>query len=394
MYSLLKGVRAIEIALLAPDLLGMHLADLGAEVIKIEQPPAGDYLREIGAHKLRGMSLMHLRWNRGKRSIQLDLKRTEGQTILHKLVEQSDVFINGLRAGAAERLRADYETIRTIRPSIVYCSLSGTGQFGPYARLPTHGVAYDAFAGLAPPAHDATGNPRIPARYIPVGMYAAPLYGAMAVCAALVRASRTGQGSNLEVAELDVSASWHAEHIDAALNGADANAPEMESSVRYQYYRTADDRTVVFQASERKFWRNFCAAVGRLDLFEKKPGAPAGDHARGDEALRQELCTIFRSRTAAQWVRFFIEHDIPGGHVYEPAEIPNDEHFKSRQLLFEQNHPRLGSVRMFSTPVKVSGETFSARPAPSLGQDTADVLHSVLDFSDEEIQTLQANGVI
>ena len=151
-YTLLGGVRVLEVALLAPDLLGMHLADLGAEVVKIEQPPGGDYLREIGGRRRAGLNLMHLRWNRGKKSVTLDLRRREGQRLLHRLAARADVFIDGLRPGAAARCAADYATLAAVNPRLVYCTLCGAGTWGPYAALPTHGVAYDAFAGLAPPA--------------------------------------------------------------------------------------------------------------------------------------------------------------------------------------------------------------------------------------------------
>ena len=393
MYTLLRGVRVVELALLAPDLLGMHLADLGADVIKIEQPPGGDYLREIGLRKLGGLNPMHLRWNRGKKSVAIDLKRAAGQRLLHRLVAGADVFIDGLRPGAAARCAADYETLRVLNPALVYCSLSGAGTAGPYAALATHGVAYDAFAGLAPPLTHADGSPRIPS-YTPVGMLAAPLYAAVAVCAALARARASGAGCHVEVAELDVAASWQAEHIDAALNGAGGDPPDMAAAVRYQYYRTADDRVILFQASERKFWRAFCAAVGRPELFEAKPGAPAGDHARGDEALRAALAAIFRTRTRAEWVRFFIEHDIPGGPVNATSELPEDPHFRARELLFEQDHPVAGRARLFGTPMKIAGERFAASPAPAPGEHTAEVLSTLLGLSPPEIQALRADGVV
>src|SRR5207244_6210841 len=214
-YTLLGGVRVLEVALLAPDLLGMHLADLGAEVVKIEQPPGGDYLREIGGRKRAGLNLMHLRWNRGKKSVTLDLRRREGQRLLHRLAARADVFVDGLRPGAAARCAADYATLAAVNPRLVYCTLSGAGTWGPYAGPPTHGVAYDAFAGLAPPATHPDGSLRIPA-YTAVGMFAAPLYAALAVCAALLQARTTGTGRLLEVAELDAAASWQAEHLDAA----------------------------------------------------------------------------------------------------------------------------------------------------------------------------------
>ncbi len=393
MYTLLAGVRVLELALLAPDLLGMHLADLGAEVIKVEEPPDGDYLRSIGVRKLAGLNLMHLRWNRGKKSVTLDLKRPEGRALLHRLAAQSDVVIDGLRAGAAARCGADYDTVRRLNPAVVYCSLSGAGQSGPYARLATHGVAYDAFAGLAPPVTHADGSPRIPS-HTPVGMFAAPLYAAMTVCAALVEAKRSGVGRRFEVAELDAAAAWQAEEIDTTLNAAASGSPEMTGAVRYQYYRTADDEVVLFQASERKFWRNFCTAVGRPDLFEAKPGAAVGDHARGDEALRVELAAIFRTRTREEWVGFFIAHDIPGGPVYTAGELPADEHFRARELVFEQDHPAAGRIRLFGTPVKVAGERFAATPAPDPGEHTDEILGSVLGLGPHEIDRLRTAGVV
>jgi crotonobetainyl-CoA:carnitine CoA-transferase CaiB-like acyl-CoA transferase len=390
-YSLLSGIRVIELSLLAPDLLGMHLADLGAEVIKLEQPPTGDYVREIGSRKLGGLSLMHLRWNRGKRSVLLDLKRAEAQALLGQLVERSHVLIDGLRPGAAERCGAGYEGLRAKNPSLVYCSLSGFGRTGPYASLATHGVAYDAFAGLAPPARGPDGSPRIPP-HTQVGIHAAPLYAASAVCAALVRARTTGTGCRLDMAELDAAVAWQAE----ALGGAHGDVPrrtDLSASVRYQYYATRDDRVVIFQASERKFWKNFCDGVGRSDLYEAKPGARVGDHAAGDEALRRELAALFRTRTRAEWVEFFMEHDVPGAPVYEPDELPDDPQVRARELLIEQHHPVAGALRLFGTPLQVEGERFQAAPAPAPGEHTDEVLGRVLGLGAAEIARLRSAGI-
>jgi crotonobetainyl-CoA:carnitine CoA-transferase CaiB-like acyl-CoA transferase len=392
-YSLLAGVRALELALLAPDLLGMHLADLGAEVIKVEPPPDGDYVRTVGSRAVRGLSLMHLRWNRGKRSLTLDLKRPEAQALLGQLAERADVVIDGLRAGAAERCGAGYAELRARNPRLVYCSLSGLGRSGPYARLATHGVAYDAFAGLAPPVRGADGHPRIPP-HTQVGIYAAPLYAAMAVCAALLRARATGQGCHLDLAEVDAAVAWQAERLGGARGEPVGGRADLGASVRYQYYYTADDRVVIFQASERKFWRRFCAAVGRLDLFEARPGAPVGDHARGDEALRAELAAIFRTRTQAQWVQLFLEHDVPGAPVHELSELLEDPHVRARGLLVEQDHPVAGPVRLLGTPVQVEGERFDAAPAPRAGEHTDEVLADVLGLSPARIAELRAAGVV
>jgi crotonobetainyl-CoA:carnitine CoA-transferase CaiB-like acyl-CoA transferase len=191
-----------------------------------------------------------------------------------------------------------------------------------------------------------------------------------------------------------VAASWQAEHLDAALNGVGGETPDMSAAVRYQYYRTADDRVILFQASERKFWQRFCEAVGRPDLFAANPGAAAGDHARGDEALRAELAAIFRTRTRAEWVRFFIAHDVPGGPVHAVDELSADPHFQARELLFEQDHPVAGHVRLFGTPVKVAGEHFATSAAPAPGEHTTDVLSTLLGLSPHEIERLRQDGVV
>jgi crotonobetainyl-CoA:carnitine CoA-transferase CaiB-like acyl-CoA transferase len=216
----------------------------------------------------------------------------------------------------------------------------------------------------------------------------------MAVCAALVRAKATGAGCHLDIAEIDAAVSWQAERIDAALNGFPLDGPEMADAVRYQYYRTKDDQVVLFQASERKFWQRFCDGVGRPDLFEAKPGATVGDHARGDVALRDELAAIFRTRTRSEWIRFFVEQNIPGAPVYAVDEIADDPHFQERDLLFEQEHPVAGALKLFGTAVKVEGEAFATTPAPAPGAHTEEVLASVLGLSAEEIATLRRTRIV
>jgi crotonobetainyl-CoA:carnitine CoA-transferase CaiB-like acyl-CoA transferase len=306
-------------------------------------------------------------------------------------------LVDGLRAGAAERCGAAYETLRARNPALVYCSLSGLGRSGPYAQLATHGVAYDAFAGLAPPVLAADGTPRIPS-HTQVGIYAAALYAAMAVCAALVRARSTGEGCLLDVAELDAAVAWQGEPLggtgeETGPLRADLSAADLSASVRYQYYRTSDERVILFQASERKFWKNFCTALGRLDLYERNPGALVGDHGAGDEELRRELASIFRKRTRAQWVQFFLEHDVAGAPVHDVRELPDDPQVQARELLVWQQHPVAGRLRLMGTPVRVEGEAFSAAPAPAPGEHTEAVLMRVLGLGADEIARLRAEGI-
>ena len=222
---------------------------------------------------------------------------------------------------------------------------------------------------------------------------AGPLYAALGVAAALVRSLSAGEGQHIDVAQMDCSAAWQADGIDAALNGVIPDYQGMEDAVRYQYYRCKDGEYVIFQASERKFWHNFCRGVGREDLIGRGRRS-VGEHARGDEDLRSELAAIFASRTRADWVTFFIEHDVAGGPVNTPAELIDDPHFRARDLVFEQIHPQAGVCRLFGTPIKLSGQQFSASPAPRPGEHTDAVLSELLGFDAGRLQDLRARGVI
>ena len=336
---------------------------------------------------------MHLRWNRGKKSVFLDLKAEPGRHVFLELAACSQVVVDGLRAGALERYGLGYDALRELNPAIVYCSLNGTGQSGPYKELATHGLAYDAYAGLAPPAFREDGQPYID-RNVTVGIVAGPLYAALGVAAALVRAGRSGVGQHLEVAQMDCAAAWQGIQIDASLNNIETQYEGMKDSVRYQYYRCKDGKFVIFQASERKFWLNFCRGVGREDLLAGGEGKLVADHARGDEELRSALAEIFEGRSREEWVRFFVEHNVPGGPMNTPEDLGDDPHFRARGLVFEQQHPQAGTLRSFGTPIVMAGQRFAAEPAPSPGQHTDEVLSEVLGYDEQRLRELRSAGTI
>ncbi len=393
--NMLDGLRVIEVALLAPNMLGMHLADLGADVIKVEEPGRGDYTRTVGGISANGVSFLHLRWNRGKRSVALDLRRSEGVAVFRDLVAGSEVVIEGLRAGALERRGVGYAQLRAVNPALVFCALSGFGQTGPYRDLATHGVAYDAYAGHAAPETTEEGFPAIPRRYHDIGTQAGALYATVGVLAAVMRARTTGVGAFLDVAQADAAVAWNAGRVDPALSGIEGRGRSMRAAVRYQYYGTGDGRTVLFQASERHFFERFCRAVGRDDLLGTT-GAEYGEHARGNLTLRSELAAIFATRTQAEWVRFFIEHDVPGAPVHAPAELLDDPQFAARADVIEHDHPQAGPIRMLGSPIRV-GEAAAAaptKPAPALGDDTDAVLADVLGYDAARIAALRQAGAI
>ena len=204
MSAPLAGIRVLDCSLLAPGATAMHLADLGAEVIKVE-PPGGDYVRELTWPIIEGSSLMHHHVSRGKKSLVLDLRQDQGVQVFRELVAVSDVVIEAMRPGALARRGLGPEALRAIRPSLVYCCVSGYGMSGPYRDLPAHGIAFDSWAGVVAPQEDEEGFCYIP-EHASIGMHAGPMMAAMAICAALLRARTTGEGATLDMAQADGAA--------------------------------------------------------------------------------------------------------------------------------------------------------------------------------------------
>jgi crotonobetainyl-CoA:carnitine CoA-transferase CaiB-like acyl-CoA transferase len=402
--ALLRGVRIIESALLGPGGVAMHLADLGAEVIKVEGP-GGDYVRKMAFPIVDGISLLHWHLNRGKRSIVLDLKTPEGVATYEDLVRGADAVVEGMRPGVLARRGLGYGDLRRVNPRIVFCTHSGYGMTGPYKDMPSHGIAYDAWAGVARPTYDAEGRPTLPS-YTAVGINAGPLYAALGICAAIIRARATGRGCWLEVAQSDAAAAFNWNGIEGNKayerpesevtgNDGDGKGPRrpvgddsMTESVRYQYYRSKDG-LVLFMASEREFWKNFCEGIGRPELFERNPGAKYADHARGNVVLRRELAEIFAMRTTSEWVAFGLEKNTPICPVNTVKTVTRDPHFQARLPLRPY---RDAGTDLMPSPIKLVGETL---PTPSIaardpGRDTDAVLREVLGYDDAKIAALRA----
>ena len=406
--GLLAGVRIIESALLGPGGVAMHLADLGAEVIKVEGP-GGDYVRKMAFPIVDGISLLHWHLNRGKRSVVLDLKTAEGVATYKDLVRGADAVIEGMRPGVLARRGLGYDDLRLVNPKIVFCTHSGYGMTGPYKDMPSHGIAYDAWAGVARPRYDANDLPTIPS-YTTIGINAGPLYAALGICAAIIRARATGQGCFFEVAQSDAAASFNWNGIEGNKayerpedevtgndgDGKGARRPvgddSMTESVRYQYYRSKDG-VILFMASEREFWKNFCEGISRPELFERNPGAKYADHARGNVALRRELATIFATKTTTEWIAFAQQVNTPICPVNDVKSITKDPHFQAR--LHMRPHTEAGTDLMPS-PVKLIGETL---PVPGVaarepGRDTDAVLRDVLGYDAAKIAALRAAGAL
>jgi crotonobetainyl-CoA:carnitine CoA-transferase CaiB-like acyl-CoA transferase len=399
----LGGVRIIECSMLGPGGITTHLADLGAEVIKVE-PPNGDYIREMTWPWVEGVSLMHLHISRGKRSIVLDLRTEEGKETFLDLVRGADVVVEAMRPGGLDRRGVGYEACKAINPKIVFCCISGYGATGPYRDLPSHGIAYDTWAGLVDIETTPEGFTEMPA-HPNVGINVGPLFGALGILAGVTQARETGEGCYVEVAQSDAAAvmDWLAPETYKAYerpesevtgNRSDGYARRepgtagMKGGVRYQIYESTDGH-VLFMASEKAFWKNFCEGVGRAELFEAHPGATYADHARGDLKLRAELTDIFKTKSTQEWIAFGIEVNTPIAPVNTPQTIADDPQFLDRLPWIPADV--LGCEQL-PTPLKFDVELPVPTKSPTLGQHTDDVLRTVLGYDDETIAARRKSG--
>jgi crotonobetainyl-CoA:carnitine CoA-transferase CaiB-like acyl-CoA transferase len=401
----LHGLRIIECSALGPAAITTALVDLGADVIKIE-PPAGDYIREMTWPIVEGTSLMHLHLNRGKRSLVLDLRTDAGAGILKELAKDADVVIEAMRPGALARRGVGYDDLRVINPKIVFCTISGYGMTGPYRDYPSHGVAYDTWAGIVNVATDDEGFTYIP-EHVSIGINAAPLFGGLGILAAVIRARATGESAYIDLAQSDAAAAmdWYRSESFRAYqrpqsevtgnksDGYERRAPGtagMVEGVRYQVYETSDGAHVLFMASEQAFWKNFCEAVDRADLFERWPGSKYADHARGNRELQRELRDIFRTKTAEEWLEFGGRVNTPIAPVNTPKTVLADPQFADRFPLLPAAD--MGADQLF-TPLHFVGEELPhPAKAPTVGQHTEAVLRSVLGYDDDQISAARDGG--
>jgi crotonobetainyl-CoA:carnitine CoA-transferase CaiB-like acyl-CoA transferase len=412
MSDLLSGIRVLEsAALYNGDTVGMLLGDLGADVVKIESPFRGDYLRDFLGQITPHNSPAHVQVNKNKRSVTLDLRQDAGREVFWKLFDTADVFVDGNAADACEKLGIGYAAQRARNPAIVYCQYSGFGSDGPYHSIPTHGQMMNAIVAATPTEmgddgflHEvggagAMGNMRSGGE----GTAAGAVHAALHVAAALVQRARTGEGCFIDVAGHDgvVVNGWIAatyllnEHRITDRAGMPARADGQSTGAKYQFYETRDGNVVLFCAIEPKFWINFCEAVARDELIGDVGSSVPVDFAGDERALRHELQDIFRTRDLADWLQFAIDHDVPIGPAYRTLEeAARDPHMRGRNVFVAGDHPSAGPFTYIGEAAKVAGQAYRVRhPAPRLGEHTRELLAEVgLDAA--AIDRLASEGVI
>lgn len=366
----LTGIRVLDLSRLLPGpFLTMVLADMGADVVKVEDPKLGDYLRAFPPSK-GGMSGRFLAVNRGKRSIALDLKDAAARETFLAMVEKADVVVESFRPGVMAKLGIGYDTLAARNPKIVVCSISGFGQTGPYVDRAGHDLGYIALAGvLAMGGGVAGGAPAMPGVQI-ADLAGGALWGATAILGALVGRQRTGRGAHLDISMTEGALAL----LAAELGNQDCGAQPTRGTetlnggvAGYSIYATKDGRYLAVGALEPKFWVALNTAIGRTPNVAEIVGRPA-DQAK----TRAELAAIFLTKTAAEWDEVLGKHDCCVEVVVETGELAAHPLHVAREVFFSiDGGPGVGPVQQVRTPL---GTPRAPRLAPKLGEHTAEVL--------------------
>jgi len=387
----LTGVRVVDLTRLLPGPYATQLlADMNADVVKVEDPEVGDYARDMEPTTADGVGTIFAAVNDGKRSVTIDLKDDDGRDVFYELVADADVVMEGFRPGVAERLGIDYESVREHNPEVVYCSLSGFGQTGAYRDRVGHDLNYASVAGLVDMTREGTeGTPAIPG--YPIGDMAGGLFAAFGVVSALCSRSLGNRaGTFVDVSLTDAILSFAQPVAAAAFAGDDPRPRETELTGKlpcYDLYRTADDRYVSVAALEPKFWENLCTALDHPELIEHHR---ADDEAVRD-AVRETLAETFRSKTQAEWEAELGELDVMFAPVRTPSEALTDPHVESRGIVEDDGTsvPRIGFPATASPERRRGPDT----GLPELGAHTTAVLEAV-GIDPATVETLRERGVI
>lgn len=391
----LSGIRVIDLSrILSGPYCTMLLGDWGADIIKIERPGTGDDTRLWGPPFQAGESTYFMSINRNKRSVIIDLQRPEGQALVREMVKQSDVVIENFRPGTAERLGVGYEQLAAINPKIVYCSISGFGQTGPYRERP----GYDAIAQAMSGMMSITGEPDgLPIKHgMSIADLSAGLMAAFAISTALVHRERNGEGQHLDISLLDTHLSWLtyiAQSFFATGERPGRVSTRHPTIVPYQPFPTQDGYVMIGVAND-KLWRGFCEATGFHDLAADPRYATTVGRVEHREELVPELSRRFQEKPTQHWLDVLRDAGIPVGPIYHVDEVFADPHVLAREMVLEMEHPTAGTLKTLGMPAKFSKTPGRiASPPPLLGQHTREVLRE-FGYSDRQIEDWLAAGVI
>ena len=391
----LEDIKVLDLShALAGPFCSTMLADFGAQVIKLEPPGAGDLARAWGAPMPGDDHAYFLTLHRNKRGIVVDLKHPEGKELFFRLVERCDVVLENYRVGALARLGLDYEAASKRNPGIIYCSVSGFGQDGPYRDRAALDLILQAESGMISVTGEAGGSGTragVSIADLTAGMYAA--YGIML---ALRVKERTGKGQAVDISMLEGQLALLGTTLGNYFANGEIPKPlgtAYPAVVPYQTFHTKT-QDVALAIAGQKLWKKFCPAIGCPELTDDPRYRTIPDRARNRESLIARLQQVFLTRTYDEWEALLLANDIPVGAINNLAQVIEHPQVKARGTLIEVDHPRAGKVRMVRSPVRLSKTPDAPiTPAPTLGQHTAEVLRDLLGLNAGEIATLKAAGV-
>lgn len=395
MTAPLSGVRILDLSqMLAGPYGSMILADLGAEVIKIEKPNGGDIARGMPPHFFQGESVYFLSINRNKKSLTLDLKAEEGRQIFYRLVEKSDVVYDNFRPGVLQKLKIDYETLKQINPRIISCSVSGYGQTGPFKDRPAFDLIIQARGGIM----SYTGEPgRMPVRMgAPMGDLAGGLYAAHGVMAALYQRDKIGVGQYIDISLLDCQISLLIYRALYYLYAGEIAQPVGSGHVSGVPIRAFKTKTfdIVIDANTDKFFYELCAGMGLQELISDPRFRTRADRLKNRAELYAILEEHFQQKTGEEWLKI-LEGRLPVGPINTVDMALSDPQVLMRNMVVEIPHRSGEKMKIIGSPIKLSQagpEIFS--PPPALGEHTEIILRDILNLSPVEILQLKERKII
>ncbi len=386
----LDGITVLDLSRVGPGPYAtMLMADFGARVIKVEDARQGDDIRHL--FHVNGIGAGHLVFNRNKESIGLNLKDPRGRAVFLELAEKADVVLESFRPGVVDRLGVGYEDIKAINPRVIYCSISGYGQDGPYRLRPGHDINYISVAGLLGMTGLPDGTPVMPG--FQVGDASGGMFAALGTLLALRAREGSGTGQYLDVSMMDGSLHWLFEPFFKYLASGTSPRPGSErlsgGIPSYNIYRTKDGRHISLGILEPHFWRNLCELLQREDLLEYQ--SVVGEKAAYAKA---ELAAIFAARTLDEWREKLDGVEVCWAPVSTFDEAFDDPQVQHRGLLIEDSHPVAGKIRQLGMPIRLSGTPGEVGgPAPAHGEHTVAIM-AELGHTPEEAHALRHDGVL
>ena len=392
----LDGIRVLDLTrALAGPFCTLMLGDNGADVIKVEIPGSGDDTRKWGPPFIGEESAYYLSINRNKRSLTLNLQDAQAQEVFMKLAQDIDVVVENFTPGVMGRFGLDYDAVKAVNPKVVYCSISGFGQDGPYRNRPAYDQIMQGVGGLMSITGEPDGEPqKIGIAVTDIG---AGMWSAFAIMAALNHRGKTGEGQYIDISMLDAQVAWLT--YQAAFFFANGEAPKRMGAahptlVPYQAFMCKDGKYINVAVGSERIWERFCQGMEREDLKDHPDYATNSVRVNNRGAMVSMLQEIFLSRPVAEWVKDLQAANVPCGPINDLADVFADPQVLARNMYLEMAHPTLGSIKQTGLPIKFSLTPGGLdRHPPLLGEHNQEILQS-LGYSDADVQSLKDQSVI